>query len=119
MGLVPFAATMRFENNPAGWGGPEAWVTPPAPHPWTAWWWNGWMRFAWCSSPARLIAVTSGTTCRSLVQLQRSSAVPPALQQFLAYIQQLDMTRISTVGPRAHGFGVAPLIGRGLQFGRS
>ncbi len=99
MGLIPFAATMRFKVNPT-WGEPDARDTYG------------------CTRPAHSV-ITSCTPCRSLVQFHRSFAVPPALQQFLAYIQRLDISRITRVAPLAQRLGVTPRVARGLEFARS
>jgi hypothetical protein len=111
MGLVPFAATMRFENNPAYWEGADACISARARNPRAAWWWNRWMQHACRTLLNCPAASASRTICRLLVKLQRSFVVPPALHRFLTYIHRLDITRIPYMSTWARSFDAARVIG--------
>lgn len=126
MALIPFAATKRFENNPAGWGGPNAAVGPNAYSasllcPWTAWRSENRRRIAW------RIAWRTGSTCLPRIthrtaprflQLQRSLAALAALQRFrmnITDIQRRDTARTSRMSAHAHRHGPAAVHRRGLR----
>lgn len=116
MALVPFAATKRFENNPAGWGGPDACIAPPLCRR-AAGRWNNWWRIAWGTAPTCLLRMSLHPARRSL-PLQRSLAAPAALQRFLTNITDIQprgMARTSRVSAHAHRLGPATVHGRGLR----
>jgi hypothetical protein len=118
MALVPFAATMRFENNPAGWGGPDAYLAPPL-HARAAWRCTNWRCVAWRTALnclPRITRITLRTPCRSL-QLQRSLAALAALQRFLTDITDIryrGTARTSRVSAYAQRLAPAGARGRGL-----
>jgi hypothetical protein len=113
MAFVSFAAMMRFENNPAGWGGPDACIAPP-PLARAAWRWTKWRRVAWRTAPNCLHRITLRTPCRSL-QLQRSLAALAALQRFLTDItdiQHRGTARTSPVSAFTQRLALASVRGR-------
>jgi hypothetical protein len=120
MGLVPFAATMRFVGHPDA--GPTALRLEPAWHPWGRGWWRGTAMPAWRTLPECRSAVmprNGWRVCWPVIAQGTSAIALRSSRRFLTYIQRINSLRTQSVSLAAHGLRVAPMIGRGLRLARS